>query len=68
MAGELQVRLVAAGELVALVALLTLKAGIQTEDCDDDIALLADTLDLAQQLVGLSQAVDVVGVEVAAWE
>ena len=53
MAGELQVRLVAAGELVALVALLTLKAGIQTKDCNDDIALLADALDLAHQLVGL---------------
>lgn len=51
MAGELQVRLVAAGELVALVALLTLKAGIQTKDCNDDIALLADALDLAHQLV-----------------
>ena len=66
MARELQVRLVAAGELVALVALLTFKAGIQTEDCDNDIALLADALDLAHQLVGLGQAVDVVGVEVAA--
>ena len=66
MAGELQVRLIAAGELVALVALLTLKAGIQTKDCNDDIALLADALDLAHQLIGLGQAVDVVGVEVAA--
>ena len=39
MAGELSgLAFCRAGELVALVAFLTLKAGIQTEDCDNDIA------------------------------
>src|SRR5699024_11148429 len=66
-AGQVQVGLVAAGELVALVAFLAFQAGVKAQAADDDVALGADALDLADQLAFLRQTVELVGVEVAAF-
>ncbi|MNC58569.1 hypothetical protein D3C75_1083060 [compost metagenome] len=54
-ARQLQIWLVAAGELVALISFFTLQTGIQPQADYNDIAFLANTLDFGNPVIFPSQ-------------